>query len=195
MKYTKHAAWLFLVALIYAVVRYNIFGDVAWANIPVFVTNKAISWAGLALFGLSVVTRDTSDRRGYGTLAAAAILTHVALSVMVLSPAYFSKFFGASGRMNGVGEVAMLAGVLAAVVLCGLFMANSRPHQGGTSLRAGWGRAVLWFSVLHVVVMGFPGWLAPSTWPGYLPPITLWSCLTALYFLAIRRRNGKRGSD
>ena len=190
MKHTKHAMWLFFAAMIYAVMRYNVFGDVAWANIPVYVTNKALSWAGLALFGLSVVSRDKAERRGYGTLAVGAILAHVVMSVLVLNPAYFAKFFSESGRMNGVGEASMLAGVLGCVILAGLFTANFQAREAGPSLRAGWGRAVLWFSAAHVLIMGFSGWLAPSGWPGYLPPITLWSFVMALYFLLARGRRG-----
>jgi cobalamin biosynthesis protein CobD/CbiB len=188
MKHLKHATWLFVAAMIYAVMRYNVFGDVAWANIPVYVTNKAISWTGLALFGLSVVSREKADRRGYGTLAAGAILSHVVMSVLVLTPAYFAKFFSVSGRMNGVGEASMLAGVLGLVVLAGLFAANLQAREAGPSLRAGWGRAVLWFSAAHVLIMGLSGWLSPSGWPGYLPPITLWSFATAVYFLLARGR-------
>lgn len=190
MKHTKHAMGLFFAATIYAVMRYNVFGDVAWANAAVYVTNKAISWAGLVLFGLSVVSREKADRRGYGTLAVGAILAHVVMSVLVLTPAYFAKFFAESGRMNGVGETSMLAGVLGFVVLAGLFAANLQAREAGRSLRAGWGRAVLVFSAAHVLIMGVSGWLAPSGWPGYLPPITLWSFLTALYFLRARGRSG-----
>lgn len=190
MKHTKHAMGLFFAAMIYAVVRYNVFGEVSWANVPVYVTNKALSWAGLVLFGLSVVSRDKADRRGYGTLAVGAILAHVVMSVLVLNPAYFAKFFSESGRMNGMGEASMLAGVLGCVVLGGLFTANLQARETGPSLRAGWGRAVLWFSAIHVLTMGFSGWLAPSGWAGYLPPITLWSFLLALYFLMIRGRRG-----
>jgi len=190
MKHTKHAMYFFFAAMIYAVVRYNVLGEVAWANVPVYVTNKGLSWAGLALFGLSVVSREKVDRRGYGTLAAGAILAHVVMSVLVLSPAYFTKFFSESGRMNGVGEASMLAGVLGCVVLGGLYTANLQAREAGASLRAGWGRAVLWLSAVHVLIMGFAGWLAPSGWPGYLPPITLWSFLMALYFLLARGRKG-----
>ena len=86
--------------------------------------------------------------------------------------------------------MAMLAGVLGCLVLAGLFTANFQAGEEGASLRAGWGRAVLWFSAVHVLIMGFSGWLAPSGWPGYLPPITLWSFVMALYFLLARGRRG-----
>lgn len=193
MKHTKCAIGLFLGTLLYAVVRYNVFGDVAWANVPLYVCNKALSWTGLILFGLSVVSCERADRRGYGTLAVGATTAHVVMSALVLNPVYFAKFYAASGRMNGVGETSMLAGVAGAMVLWALFVANMGSHGPGASLRAGWGRAVLVCSGVHVFVMGFAGWLTPWSWPGYLPPITLISFLATLYFLYRRRRDSRSG--
>lgn len=192
MKPTKLATWIFFVSLAYAVARYNVFGTVAWANVPVYVCNKAFSWTGLILFGLSLISREKEARRGYGTLAVATITAHVAMSALVLNPAYFEKFFAATGRMNPVGELSMLAGVLGALLLWALFTVNLQRSEEGASLRAGWGRAILWLSGIHVLVMGFAGWLTPGKWPGYMPPISLLSFLTAAWFLY--RRGRRRAS-
>jgi hypothetical protein len=188
MQHLKHGAWLFSGAMLYAVARYNIFGEVAWANVPAYVSNKALSWTGLVLFGLSLVSRDKADRRGYGTLAVAATGTHVLMSLLVLNPAYFAKFYGEGGRLNGIGEASMLAGVAGATLLGALFAANLNGGQSGASLRSGWGRAVLCCSALHVLIMGAAGWLTPAQWPGYFPPISLLSFLTAIYFLYRRQQ-------
>ncbi len=173
----------------YALCRYVVFGDVAWVNVPLYVSNKAISWSGVIFFGMSLLAREKTRRQAYGTVAAAAIGAHLVMSLMVLNPNYFGKFYGPGGRLNGVGELSMLAGVVGLLYLGGLFVKNLTGSTGnGSSLRAGWGRMVLWFAVLHVGIMGYGGWLKPETWPGYLPPITLWSFLMALGFLFLRSR-------
>jgi hypothetical protein len=187
MSANRNAALIFLAALIYAVVRYVVFHGVAWSNVPLYIVNKALSWAALVYFGASVTTRAKERRRYYGNLAAATVLAHVILSLMVLDPAYFGKFYDASGRFNAVGEVSMLAGVLGSVLMAGLVVANVQGHSNsGRSLRRGWGRAILWLAGIHVLVMGFAGWWRPGDWPGYLPPISLLSFLTALGYLACR---------
>lgn len=173
----------------YALLRYVVFHDVPLANVPLFILNKAISWTGVILFGMSLLATDKTDRRHYGTLAFAAIIAHLVMSLMVLNPHYFAKFYGENGRMNAMGEWSMLFGVCGLIFLGGLFFVNLAGSGGaGSSLKAGWGRLVLWFAVLHVGVMGFAGWLTPGTWPGYLPPITLASCVIALYYLYVRGR-------
>ena len=173
----------------YALLRYVVFHDVPLANVPLYILNKAISWSGVILFGMSLLATGKNDRRHYGTLAFAAIIAHLVMSLMVLNPHYFAKFYGENGRMNAMGEWSMLFGVCGLLFLGGLFFINIAGKSGtGSSLKAGWGRLVLWFAVLHVGVMGFAAWLTPGTWPGYLPPITLASCVTALYYLYVRGR-------
>jgi len=173
----------------YALLRYVVFHDVPLANVPLYILNKAVSWSGVILFGMSLLATSKGDRKQYGILAFATIAAHLVMSLMVLNPHYFAKFYYESGRMNAIGEWSMLFGVCGLLFLGGLFFVNmGGNHNTGTSLKAGWGRLVLWFAVLHVGVMGFAGWLKPDTWPGYLPPITLASCVTALYYLYVRGR-------
>lgn len=180
---------IFGCTLAYAIVRYNVCGDVAWSNVPIYVVNKSTSWTGLILFGLSLLSREKDLRRYYGTRAVAATVAHVVMSVLVLNPHYFSKFYGEDGRMNGIGEASMLAGIAGLLVLLGLFCVNQQgPSAASGSLRRGWGRLVLWCSGLHVAVMGVAGWLRPETWPGLLPPITLLSFLTVVVMLVWRSR-------
>lgn len=183
---------LLLITTLYAVIRYNVFGDVAWANVPVYVFNKALSWTGLVLFGMSVVARDKAHRQYYGLRAFAAVLVHVVLSLMILNPRYFDKFFADSGQMTAMAELSMLAGAAGLLFLAGLFYLNGQPRKAeGASLKAGWGRAVLWCGAVHLVAMGYAGWLAPRDWQGYLPPISLLSFLVALFFLYQRAILGK----
>ncbi len=188
MKPAQKVGTLFVFTFVYAVVRYHVFGDVSWAQAPVYVLNKSVSWLGLLLFGMSMLSREKFMRRYYGTRAVVALGGHVVLSLMILNPSYFAKFFGDSGLMTFSAELSMLAGVIGMVFLAGLFYVNGLEKKSSTeSLRIGWGRAVLWCGAVHVAAMGYAGWLAPRTWYGYLPPISLLSFLAAVYFLYRRQ--------
>ena len=65
----------------------------------------------------------------------------------------------------------MLAGCLA-FALClvpAIAGGNGHPHSRGTPC---------WpLPPLTSARSGFTGWLTPRAWPGYMPPITLLSCL------------------
>lgn len=50
------AARVFLLTLTYAVVRYTVFGSVPPSQLPVFLSNKAISVTALVVTGSSMVT-------------------------------------------------------------------------------------------------------------------------------------------
>lgn len=180
---------LLAATLVYAVVRYNVFGGVDWANLPVYIVNKAVSWTGLVLFGMSMLAREKAVRRYYGTRASAAVLLHLVLSLCVLNPRYFEKFYAATGRMTLEAEISMLAGAVGFLFLAGLFYLNGvGKGASGASLKAGWGRAVLWSGAVHVAAMGYAGWFAPGDWHGYMPPISLLSFLAAVYMLYRRGR-------
>lgn len=193
MSFRQQTAAILGLTFAYAVARYVIFHDVAWANVPLYVLNKSVSWSGVIFFGMSLVASEKPHRRRFGTLSAVCVLAHIIMSLMVLEPAYFDKFYSDSGRFNFTGELSMLAGVAGTLGLAGLFVVNiAGSADSAKSLRAGWGRLVLWTAAIHVAVMGFAGWLAPSTWPAWFPPISLLSFGTALYFLY--RRGTDRGA-
>lgn len=189
MKTHHHVVIVFGLTFAYALLRYVYFHDVTLANVPLYILNKSISWSGVILFGMSLTAKAKPLRRYYGTMAFATIMAHLMMSLMVLNPEYFAKFYGADGRMNGTGEFSMLMGVVGTLFLGGLFCANLGSHSGeGASLRAGWGRLVMYCAAIHVAIMGYGSWLAFETWPGYLPPITLLSFISMLLFLFYRQR-------
>ncbi|MEM9416293.1 MAG: hypothetical protein AAGA29_12575 [Planctomycetota bacterium] len=191
---------LFATCLAYAVVRYIVFGDVLPAQLPVFITNKALSLAGLTLIVLAVGARPIAaalpvaswlrdDRRTLGMVGLAFSAVHTVLSLMLLGPAYFGKFYSPTGQMTAVGEWAMLLGASALALL----VWQSRvapPTRPGVPNRAAahrrmLGTGVLTLAMLHVGVMGWKGWFAPADWPGGLPPITLLSACVALVGIAL----------
>ncbi|MBX3437676.1 MAG: hypothetical protein KF861_09310 [Planctomycetaceae bacterium] len=181
-----------MVSAVYALIRYTVFGSVSITQIPMYLTNKSTALSGLILLGWSLNARDVRRRREFGILGLNLIVIHVLLSVGLLSPAYFAKFFQPSGLMTWQAEASLLAGVLSLVVLFWLFLASrsqtkpDRTVQPG-SLRVGLGRSVLLLAAAHVALMGYVGWFTPGEWPGCLPPITLLAFVSALIFLVARQ--------
>ena len=51
----------FIVSLIYAIIRYNVFGNIPWVEVPLFVTNKAISLTVIFILVISVMVQRKMD--------------------------------------------------------------------------------------------------------------------------------------
>ena len=65
-------------------------------------------------------------------------------------------------------------------------------QQHATSLVAGIARVMLFFVAVHAATVGYGVWIAPSTWPGSMPPLTAWSFLLAAAFCVLPRRSASR---
>jgi hypothetical protein len=179
--------------LAYAVVRYNVFGGVAPDQLPVCIANKAFSFAGLILLGWSRCSSNSVRRRELGITGLSLTFAHVVLSLVILKPAYFGKFFHPSGLMTWQAELSMLAGALGFLAMCWLFFRskNAKEQPEGAnrgSLQHLLGRGVLVLAAVHVAAMGYAGWFTPDMWCGYMPPITLLSFLIAVIATAWRRQ-------
>ena len=188
---------VFAVSLAYAVLRYNVFAGVDGAQVPVFITNKAISVASVVMLGISRVVSDKPRRKHLGLFGVALAALHVLLSLMLFHPAYLAKLYRPNGTMTAAAELSMLAGAIATVLLgWKLYATVMRPLDrqiAGTSLVRGLGRFTLVLVAAHVACIGAAGWLELAKWPGGLPPITLLSCLIALGFCVmppLRRAGG-----
>ena len=189
---------IFSVCLIYSFIRYITFGPENMSQLPLYVMNKALSWAGLATIGLSRLLGHAAARKQAGLIGALMIGLHVVMSMLVLKPEYLRKFFDSMNgmKLTGAGEASMLAGVLGLGFLAWLLWATaaqangSSDSNGNGSLLPRVGRAVLICGALHVALMGWGIWFAPEKWAnyGHFPPITLLSFVTAVVFLALRRR-------
>ncbi len=188
---TRLVAGVFLASLAYAIVRYHVFAGVDWAQLPVFITNKAISVASLVMLGISRVVFDKARRKRLGLIGAALAGLHVILSVMLFEPSYLAKLYKPSGTMTASAELSMLAGAVATTLLGWLLYSSvATPldrQSSGTSLVPGLGRVVLILVAAHVAAMGWAGWLDVAAWPGKLPPITLLSCAIAVGFFVVPR--------
>lgn len=189
----------FALTLTYSVVRYNVLGPVEWSQIPLFIMNKAVSWTGLTLLALAYIRRDKCAARDLGICGAFLTGGHVVMSLAMLTPAYYASSF-AGARLSGWGSGAMLAGVAATAALAPPVIATLPGMQAalGVTRWLSWQRAGYWtlaLTAVHCALLGWKGWLAPGSWYGGLPPISLLSFLIALAplsRLAVSRR-GSRG--
>jgi DMSO/TMAO reductase YedYZ heme-binding membrane subunit len=192
-------------SLAYAVVRYHFAGEVPWRHFPLFTLNKATSLAAVIFVSSSYLigkiirwhNRDKALRlvviKFCGLMGFFLAAVHAFFSLCLLSPAYYGKYFDNGGRLNLQGEIAMTVGVL------GLFFLLSpavttlpmMPKAIGgwrwkRTQRAGY--VALALVVVHLVVLGVAGWLAPASWHGGIPPVSLVAVVVALVPLLVKRK-------
>ena len=200
----KWFAIVFGASLIYAVIRYHIVGDVGWRHFPLFIFNKATSLAAITFVAASyligkVIRWHDHDRqlrlvviKFCGLMGFFLAGVHALLSLCLLTPAYFAKYFDDAGRLNLQGELAMSVGVVALFFLMAPAITTlpMMPKAlGGQRWKRNQrlGYIALMLLVVHLVVLGLKGWLAPKGWHGGLPPISLLAALVALAPLLVKR--------
>ena len=171
-------------SVLYATARYNVFKDVPWSDWPTYTLNKAFALCALVLVLLSVVrARRAGGDSTAPTMYMARVFgfTHVILSLTLLSPAYYERFF-AQGKLTAAAGVSMLLGAVAAAAMA----VDKRTRGNQDTSGAARNLATLAVVVgLHAMLQGFAGWFAPSEWPGRMPPITLLSFLLGLAAVVI----------
>jgi DMSO/TMAO reductase YedYZ heme-binding membrane subunit len=192
-------------ALAYAVVRYHLAGDVEWRHFPLFILNKATSLAAVFFVASSYLIgkiirwhdHDPALRlvviKFCGLMGFFLAAVHAFFSLALLSPAYYGKYFDDAGRLNLEGEIAMSVGVIALFFLLAPAITTL---PGMPKAIGGWrwkrnqraGYIALAFVVVHLVALGFKGWLAPQGWNGGMPPISLIAVIAALVPLFVKRK-------
>ncbi len=186
---TKVIVVVFIVTLLYTVVRYNIFGGVAWKELSFFIMNKAVSLNGIILLiitfsisplknmGVKVSNPWLKSRKALGMAGFISIFIHMIMSLMLFTPAYYGKFFEASGRMTLDAGLSMLTGVLAFIVLWFYnisFYKSGKDKEINKVIKSrGFLLLVMPLTALHLLFMGYKGWMNPSGWNAGIPPISL----------------------
>ena len=200
------AKWFAVVfggSLVYAIVRYHVAGDVEWDHFPLFILNKATSLAAVVfvacsyLVGKIIRWHDDNKRRRLVVIKFCGLMgfflagVHTLMALSVLTPAYFGKYFDASGRLNLQGEAAISVGVIAlfflmspAITTLPMMPKALGGQRWKRSQRLGYLALIL--VVVHLVVLGWKGWLAPKDWPAAIPPISLLAVLAALVPLFVK---------
>jgi len=174
----------------YAVVRYHIVGTVPWKDFPFFILNKGISLAAFILItcnfgfgplnnlGVKVPAGWLNARKALGMTGFLLVLIHALMSFMLFTPAVYSKFFEADGTLTLLAGLSMLGGVLAFVVLWAYnlsFQTHLREDRSFIQFITS-RKFLLWAMVLgavHLIFMGYQGWMTPSGWRGGIPPISM----------------------
>jgi DMSO/TMAO reductase YedYZ heme-binding membrane subunit len=202
------AKWFAVVfggSLLYAIVRYHFAGDVAWRHFPLFIFNKATSLAAVVFVSCSyligkIIRWHDHDKalrlvviKFCGLMGFFLAGIHAFFAVSLLTPAYYAKYFDADGQLNLQGELAISVGVLALFFLMGpaLMTLPMMPKAvGGQRWKRGQrlGYLTLILVVVHLVVLGLKGWLAPKGWQAGLPPISLLAVVAALVPLLVKRK-------
>jgi len=177
---------------VYASVRYNVFGDVPWSQLPLYVSNKAISWTAVTLLALAYLSRGKQFASECGVLGLLLAIAHVLMTPPIQSPAYYNKFY-AGQHLTVTIEASLLAGVIAVIVLVfpGVASIPGVRASIGEERWLRWLRAGYWalaLTALHCALQGWSGWFTPAKWPGYMPPITLIATLTALAPIVVKLR-------
>jgi len=192
-------------ALVYAILRYHLAGDVAWRHFPLFILNKATSLAAVVFVGASyligkVIRWYTDDKplqlvviKFCGLMGFFLAAVHALMALCLLRPSYFPKFFDAGGRLNLQGELGLSVGILALLFLTSPAITTlpMMPRELG-----GWrwkrtqrlGYVALSLVAVHMVALGLEGWLAPKGWHGKLPPISLLAFVAAIFPLFVKRK-------
>lgn len=194
---------LFGVPLTYSIFRYHIVGVVDWEHFPLFIANKAISMSSVFFIATSYLIGKTIKLyeddfpkrliliKFCGLMGFSMASMHAFMAMLLFTPDYYAKFFHESGQMNLTGELSMLFGVLSLWCLT-ITAITSLPFMYDAVGADRWhrGQRMGYFSLLlvagHLIVMGLHGWLAPSGWPAYLPPISLVACIAAMIPLLVK---------
>ena len=183
-------AVVLLISIGYAIVRYHIAGTVPWKDLPFFILNKGISLAAFILLtfnfgfgplnnlGVRVPVSWLNARRALGMTGFLLVLIHVLMSFMLFKPAVYAKFFATDGTLTLLAGLSMLGGILAFVVLWAYNMSfQTHLREDKKFIAFITSRTFLIWAMLlggiHLVAMGYQGWMAPAGWQSGLPPISL----------------------
>lgn len=197
------ASIILLVVFAYAVIRYNVIKGTPWADLPLYVSNKAISLSAVIFIVLSYALGHLARfwpqtfvpalvfRKFFGLFGFGLAAVHGLISLLIFSPAYYPKFFLETGNLNLIGELSMLFGVLAffVFVIVAIF---SIPSISILVTQENWlriqrvGYLGLLLVFFHVFVMGFQGWLKPEGWPGGLLPISMIAAIAVALALLLK---------
>lgn len=177
-------------SLLYATLRYPVFGGVDWIHFPLYITNKVFALSGFLMLMITSILSLNRQRLqgwylalyeernliGFGSLV--LIILHVFISVIILSPEYFDKFFAPDGKMNLKGEFSMFFGVagFAFMWMVNRYFSISGEVDPKKKSRKQFKRLInlsVFAGFLHTSIMGIGSWITPWEWYGYMPPISL----------------------
>jgi len=185
---------------LYAYTRYVYFGPIAESKIPLYISNKAISWSSVVLLSASFAVGPLAAlssrcsswlnyRKALGLTGLWLATLHILVSLPIFNIFYYTGFFNLDGTLKVTSELSMLAGAIAWMLLL-LPALASLPNIAASMSAVAWRRVqrlgllALLITFIHVAWLGWNGWFLPADWFGGMLPITLLSCsVIALLFL------------
>lgn len=194
---------VFGLCLAYAFLRYNIVRSVPFDNLPLYIANKAVALSATILIGLSFLLGPLARfwpnqfvphlylRKHLGVIGFGMAALHAIISMVLLNPAYYGKFYAASGKFNLIGESSLLFGILAFSIFSAISITSLPPlekhmHPDQWKLVQRFGYLAYVLVLLHVGIMGYQGWFSPDSWKYGLASITLISSLFIVFVLIMR---------
>ncbi len=163
----------FLFTALYATIRYHLFGPVLWKDFFIFTLNKIFIFSAVIfIFFLKGNFLDQPAKIFLKRLIYSLIVLHVIFSTFILKPYYLKSFFTPLHGLSLWGNISLLFGALAAILflLKESFISNEKLRQ----------KLFIIFVMLHLVAMGWHGWVKPGNWYGGMLPITLVAFLILL---------------
>lgn len=163
---------IFLGTLVYAVLRYIVFGTNSWHQLPLFIANKALSFSGLILLSISPILKyygkdENNSLRFAGIIF---IILHSVISLILLNKVYFLKFFNESGTFKFDSGISILAGIISLFSLLFFYFDKNGFGKNNNKL---FYYLLLILPLIHIFLIGYGSWLSFSLWPGGMPPITI----------------------
>ncbi|WP_281560255.1 hypothetical protein [Thalassomonas sp. RHCl1] len=184
-----------LLPLVYAVVRYNLAAGVSWSQLPLYILNKALSMSSVLalLFAAREGLKGRREQaRDLAKMALHCALLHVLLTLILLPAGYYPKLSQVLLTSGGgqvlqmasfstVANLALFFGLLCAY----LFFVISAGYFAGMLQKRLLQYLQICALAYHLLFLGAYSWFTPTSWPGYLPPVTLLSfiCVLLLAFL------------
>lgn len=130
----KNTKWLltfiiFLAYFIYAILRYNIFKGIPYSEIPMYLTNKAISWTSITQISLSYLLSTLNklnvkispeilgERKFLGVSGYFMASIHILISLVYINPVFYSKFYSNTGVLTTISQLSLLFGIVSFILL------------------------------------------------------------------------------
>jgi hypothetical protein len=183
-------AFVLLFGVAYAILRYHIVGPVPWKDFPFFILNKGIALSAFILLacnfgfgplnnlGIKVPEGWLNARKSIGMTGFLLVLIHALMSFLLFSPSVYGKFFEADGTLTLLAGLSMLGGILAFVVLWAYNMSfQTHLREDKAFIQFITSRKFLLIALtlggVHLIFMGYDGWINPASWHGGIPPVSL----------------------
>jgi len=181
----KIATVVFTVSIGYATLRYTIFKGVPWTDWPLYVLNKAFAVTSLVLLTINVFRYRYVQNRSNAKIFKYAMFLgflHILISLAILNPIYYDKFF-LNGKLSFTAGISFLLGAIATALIFNKGFSKNLNNNRDIKIKV---LSILAFIIgLHAAVQAFQGWFPSAAWPGYLPPLSLISFLFGLFALVL----------